>query len=314
MSNWTKVIILLVIISLGIGFGGYLLYKKNYAAPRAEISQKREQLTTFIENGKQTTNNVVERTTQLESLYTRSFPTSRPDAALQYELWLSQMLDFCNMSDAQISRLAYQTPRNSGMAIQNFRVVAQCDMIDLVQFLYEFYWTPFLHRITTLDITPDENSEKLNTTMTIQGLTILYRLHQNQPYPLEKQLPNADQSNMQQQLASGPFAAYKQMGDVDVFRAVRTGIDPTSLTILTGVPTITNDAGDSVTVSRWNLSSEGKTISLQTGEELKIGSFVATIADIDENFVVLRQNNGLLWVVLLGYKLSDALAVPPNLF
>ena len=140
--------------------------------------------------------------------------------------------------------------------------------------------------------------------MTIQGLTILYRLHQNQPYPLEKQLPNADQSNMQQQLASGPFAAYKQMGDVDVFRAVRTGIDPTSLTILTGVPTITNDAGDSVTVSRWNLSSEGKTISLQTGEELKIGSFVATIADIDENFVCYVKTTDFFGLFCWGINLA----------
>ncbi|MBR0226362.1 MAG: hypothetical protein IJL92_09920 [Thermoguttaceae bacterium] len=312
MGNWPKVIVLLVVISLGFGFGGYLFYKNYYVKPRAEIAKKHDELVNAIDNGKKMTEQMVADTTAFEPLYTRSFPLSRADAALQYETWLSQMLEFCNIRDFQVSRLTYESPRNSGLATQNFRVQAKCDLVDLTQFLYEFYWTPFLHRISTLNISPVEGSDKLQITMTIQGLTILFRTNRNQAFPLQNQLPLS--ANAPQQLASGPFAAYKPLGDMDFFRSVPTGIDQTALAVLTGVPTITDDEGNSVTVSRWNLESEGRTITLKVGDEMKIGSFVATIDDIDEYFVVLRQSNGLRWMVLLGYKLSDATAVPPNLF
>ena len=133
-----------------------------------------------------------------------------------------------------------------------------------------------------------------------------------QAYPLLNQLPL--DANPPKQLASGPFAAYKALGDLDVFRAVRTGIDRTKLLLLSGVPTITDDSGNSVTVSRWRLESEDRVITLKVGDDLKIDSFVGTVVDIDDDFVALRQSNGLLWVVLLGRSLGDAIAIPPNLF
>ena len=188
----------------------------------------------------------------------------------------------------------------------------ECNLIDLTQFLYEFYWTPFLHRISTLDITPDESSNKLRASIVIEGLTINFRTNPRQAYPLLNQLPL--DANPPKQLASGPFAAYKALGDLDVFRAVRTGIDRTKLLLLSGVPTITDDSGNSVTVSRWRLESEDRVITLKVGDDLKIDSFVGTVVDIDDDFVALRQSNGLLWVVLLGRSLGDAIAIPPNLF
>ena len=77
---------------------------------------------------------------------------------------------------------------------------------------------------------------------------------------------------------------------------------------------ITDDEGNEQKVTRWNLEAESRTISLKMGDVLKVGSFVANIADIDDNLVILRQQNGLLWAVPLGNKLSEAVAVPPNLF
>ena len=42
MGNWPKVIALLVIISVGLGFGGYMFYRNEYVKPRQEITKKRE--------------------------------------------------------------------------------------------------------------------------------------------------------------------------------------------------------------------------------------------------------------------------------
>ena len=312
MNSWHKVVILLVIISLMIGGGGYLLYKSKWVKPREAIAKQKEELVNAIEYGKASTKQIEAQTQQLQPLYTRSFPRQSADAALQYEIWLSQMLEFCNIRESQVTRGAYSNLRNLGLATQNFRVQAKCQLLDLTQFLYEFYWTPFLHRISTLDIIPQEGSDDLQIAMTIQGLTILYLTTPQQQFPLRDQLPLDAQAP--QQLASGPFAAYKPLGELDVFRAVRTGVDQTALTRLTATPVITDDEGNEQKVTRWNLEAENRTISLKMGDVLKVGSFVANIADIDDNLVILRQQNGLLWAVPLGNKLSEAVAVPPNLF
>ena len=312
MNSWHKVVILLVIISLIVGGGGYLLYKSKWVKPREAIAKQKEELVNAIEYGKASTKQIEAQTQQLQPLYTRSFPRQSADAALQYEIWLSQMLEFCNIRESQVTRGAYSNLRNLGLATQNFRVQAKCQLLDLTQFLYEFYWTPFLHRISTLDIIPQGGSDDLQIAMTIQGLTILYLTNPQQQFPLRDQLPLDAQAP--QQLASGPFAAYKPLGELDVFRAVRTGVDQTALTRLTATPVITDDEGNEQKVTRWNLEAENRTVSLQMGDVLKVGSFVANIADIDDNLVILRQQNGLLWAVPLGNKLSEAVAVPPNLF
>lgn len=312
MNSWHKVVILLIIISLIVGGGGYLLYKSKWVKPREAIAKQKEELVNAIEYGKASTKQIEAQTQQLQPLYTRSFPRQSADAALQYEIWLSQMLEFCNIRESQVTRGAYSNLRNLGLATQNFRVQAKCQLLDLTQFLYEFYWTPFLHRISTLDIIPQEGSDDLQIAMTIQGLTILYLTNPQQQFPLRDQLPLDAQAP--QQLASGPFAAYKPLGELDVFRAVRTGVDQTALTRLTATPVITDDEGNEQKVTRWNLEAENRTISLKMGDVLKVGSFVANIADIDDNLVILRQQNGLLWAVPLGNKLSEAVAVPPNLF
>ena len=311
MNSWHKVVILLVIISLIVGGGGYLLYKSKWVKPREAIAKQKEELVNAIEYGKASTKQIEAQTQQLQPLYTRSFPRQSADAALQYEIWLSQMLEFCNIRESQVTRGAYSNLRNLGLATQNFRVQAKCQLLDLTQFLYEFYWTPFLHRISTLDIIPQEGSDDLQIAMTIQGLTILYLTNPQQQFPLRDQLPLDAQAP--QQLASGPFAAYKPLGELDVFRAVRTGVDQTALTRLTATPVITDDEGNEQKVTRWNLEAENRTISLKMGDVLKVGSFVANIADIDDNLVIIRQQNGL-WAVPLGNKLSEAVAVPPNLF
>jgi len=312
MGNWTKVVILLIVVSVGVAFGGYMFYRSAYQKPRAELAQKRQELEQQIANGKNASETMTARSTALESLYTRSFPLDRNQAGLEYQMWLTQMLEFCNIRDAQVVVGKYTHPRNSGTATQMFRVSGRCALIDLTQFLYEFYWTPFLHRISVMDVTPVENSNMLDVTLTIEGLTILYKENPNQAFPLKDKLPLT--TNPPQQLASGPFAAYQSLGDLEIFRAVKSGVDAVSCTILTGTPSFTDETGETVTVSRWNLETEGRTISLKAGERMKIGAFDATILDVDADIVVLKQNTGRLWAVLRGHKLSEAIAVPDNLY
>ena len=314
MGNWSKVFIVLTILSVGVGFGGYLGYKSYYVKPRADIEKKRVELQQSINNGKQTSELWSRQTSQLQQLYARSFPTDRVKAGIQYQLWLSQMLDFCNARNSQVVVGQYVHPRNSGTAVQKFAVQAEFTLLDLTQFLYEFYWTPFLHRIQTLDIQPQEHSELLKVAMSIEGLTILYKMDPKQPYPLVDKLPRSVTPT--KQLASGPFAAYSPLGNKEIFRVVKTGVDATGFAQLTGTPIITDEGGQPSTISRWYFGTEGRSASYRVGDVMTVGAFVATILDIDADsgLVVLKQDTDRLWVVPLGYALSDAVAVPVNLY
>ena len=312
MNAWLKSLLLLVILSVGFAFGGYMYYKNSYVKPRAAIAEERVKIEATIQNGKSMIERMQSATTQLSPLYTRSFPLIEEKASLQYEMWLSQMTEFCNMQNVEIDKSNRSVAQNRLLASQGFRVKAECELIDLTQFLYEFYWTSFLHRVTALNIVPQEGSDLLQVTMRIQCLTILYRTNPNQAYPLRDQLPLSTKAP--RQLASQPFAAYSEFGEKEIFRAVRSGVDFTALTLLTGTPVITDENGVESKSSLWNLEAEGRTISLSIGDELKVGSFVATIEEIDGDLVVLKQKTGQLWAVLLGAHLSEALAIPSNMF
>ncbi len=310
MNAWIKSLILLIVISVGFAFGGYLYYKNSYVKPRAALAEERVKIETNIANGKSATERMRSVSTQLSPLYTRSFPLIDERANLQYEMWLTQMTEFCNMTNVKIDKM--NTSANRMLATRTFRVQAECELIDLTQFLYEFYWTSFLHRITALNISPQDGTDMLLVTLRIQGLTILYRENPNQPYPLRDQLPISTEAPLQ--LASRPFAAYAPYGARDIFRAVRSGIDPAALTLLTGTPEITDENGVVSKSSLWFLEGEGRKISLKVGDELRVGPFTATVEEIDGELVVLKQSTGQLWAVMLGSHLDEALPVPSNMF
>ena len=105
MGNWTKVVVILIILSIGVAFAGYMGYRSKYVEPRAEIEKKRAEIQQQIDNGKATSENWSTATARLRPLYTRSFPLKREAAALQYQLWLAQMLDFCNVNEPKVTFL-----------------------------------------------------------------------------------------------------------------------------------------------------------------------------------------------------------------
>ncbi|MDO5308653.1 MAG: hypothetical protein Q4G03_04060 [Planctomycetia bacterium] len=313
MSNWQKVIVLLVIISLGVAFGGYVFYRDAYKKPRATLAEQRAQSEQKIEQGRLQIKNMQDFSTSYLSLYTRSFPLNPQSVRLQYPIWLTQMLEFCNFEDVNI-RLDERPVNIAGgrLTTLGFHVTGKCSLTDLTQFLYEFYWTPFLHRIQALDITPIEGSDELNVRVTINCLTIRYRSNPQQAYPLQNDLPLS--VDAPRQLSSGPLAAYHTIVDLDNFRAVRTGIDATSLALLTSTSAVTDENGKKAVKATWFLQDAGTRISASVGETITVGSFVAKVLDISDDLVILEQNSDRIWALPLGYTLNQAVAIPYNLY
>ncbi len=330
MGNLGKICVLLAALSVGAAGGGYAFYKKAYVKPRAEIAQQRANFETFIQTC-ETRGQTWDRTAaNFAPLYALSMPTNSQNSRIEYQIWLEQMLEFCNLTEAQAQAGRYVKNRN-GSATQAYSVKATASTAALTQFLYEFYWTPFLHRITALDMRPIENSDDLAVSMTVETAAIWYKetrdpataadesaattaraLAQYAAYPKTDKLPL--DTTPTRVLASGPLAAYAPFAETELFRAVRSGIDSADYARLTGTPEVTDEKRNSTRFSRWRVETEDRTLTLKVGDRMQIGSFDADVVEIEADFVLLRQGDDRLWVVPLGEKLSDAVAVPANLY
>ena len=330
MGNLGKICVLLTALSVGAAGGAYAFYKKAYQKPRAEIAQQIAQLETYIETCKKNGENFDRTAANYAPVYALSMPTNRQSASVEYQIWLDQMLEFCNLTEPLTKAGRYVSNRNN-TATQEFSVQAQCSTADLTQFLFEFYWTPFLHRITALDLKPIESSDLLDVRMTIQTMTVGYKERRDPTtaanetekntaetlakfanYPQPDKLPiDATPTRV---LASGPLAAYQPFAETSLFRAVRTGIDSADYARLTGTPEVTDERGNATRFSRWRVETEDRTITLKAGDRMQIGSVDADVVEIADDFVILRQDDERLWIVPQGENLSDAVAVPANLY
>jgi hypothetical protein len=328
MGNLGKICVLLTALSVGAAGGAYAFYKKAYQKPRAEIAQQKAQLKAYIETCKKNGENFDRTAANYASVYALSMPTNRQSASVEYQIWLDQMLEFCNLTEPLTKAGRYVSNKQTATATQEFTVQAQCSTADLTQFLFEFYWTPFLHRITALDLQPIESSDLLEVRMTIQTMTVGYKERRDATNETEKALaqtlakfanyPKTDalpiETTPTRLLASGPLAAYKPFAQANLFRAVRAGIDSADHARLTGTPEVSDEKGNVTRFSRWRVETEDRTITLKVGDRLQIGSVDADVVYIDADFVVLRQDDERLWVVLHGAKLSEAVAVSANLY
>lgn len=331
MGNLGKICVLLTALSVGAAGGAYAFYKKAYQKPRAEIAQQKAQLETYIETCKKNGENFDRTAANFAPIYALSMPTNPQNARIEYQIWLEQMLEFCNLIEPQ-TKAGRRVPNPATRsATQEFSVQAQCSTADLTQFLFEFYWTPFLHRITALDLQPVESSDLLEVRMTIETMAVGYKERRDPAtaaneaektlaqalanyanYPKTDALPlDAKPTRV---LSSGPLAAYKPFAETELFRAVRTGIDSADYARLTGTPEVSDEKGNVTRFSRWRVETEDRTITLKAGDRMQIGSVDAEVVQIDADFVILRQDDERLWVVLHGEKLSDAVAVPANLY
>lgn len=326
MGNLGKICVLLTALSVGAAGGAYAFYKKSVQKPRAEIAQQITQLETYIETCKKNGENFDRTAANFAPVYALSMPTNRQSASVEYQIWLEQMLEFCNLIEPQTQAGRYVPNRANRTATQEFSVRAQASTADLTQFLFEFYWTPFLHRITALDLQPIESSDLLEVRMTIQTMTVGYKERRDPAaaaneterataetlakfanYPKTDKLPI--ETTPKRVLASGPLAAYRPFAETSLFRAVRAGIDAADYARLTATPEVTDERGTVSLFSRWRVDVEDRTVTLKTGDRMQIGSFEAEVFKIDAEFVMLRQDDGRLWVVPLGGKLNEAAAV-----
>lgn len=305
MKTLRNIVILLVLFGAAGWYFGSMAYRAKYVAPRKKLADARAQMEQTIAAGNNQLAAFKRVSENNMALYTRSFPINPTAARTEYQLWLTQLAEFCEMTEPSVRVGQYH--RGAGIATHQFQLLAEATPEQLYRFLYEFYWTSFLHRIDSIDLQAIEGSDRLKTAIVFEGLTMA-KINPRSPYPLQNQLPLS--YSYQRRLSSGPFAAYSDIAAMNLFQYSKPGIDNANFTLLTGLPTVIDAEGKSVTQTRWKVESEGRTLTLGVGDRLAVGSFDGLVEAIDGDMVILKQKNGFRWIMLLGDKLANAVAIP----
>lgn len=306
MKSLRNIVVILVLLGVAGAFFGPKVWKSRYVQPRKALAEQKAELESRIEAGRRQVEMMQRVNREGMSLYTRSFPLQTMSAHIQYQIWLTQLAEFCGFQKTEISVGNSSVP-SGGVMSHYYRLRGECSAEQLYRFLYEFYWTGYLHRIDSLDIQTSETSNLLTVAFLFEGLTMA-KVNGNQPWPNPTQLPGPNA--FYRQLASSPWKAYQQMSRYNIFQFTRPGIDDADWTVLAAIPTSQSADGKSITVTRWFVQTTEKTLVVPVGGELSVGTFAGTVDEVIDDMVVLKQSNGYKWVIGLGDRLANAACIP----
>jgi len=294
-------IIILVGLSLFLlWYIGNWAYTSQYVEPRKRLGGEIAKLSDEIESRQTYYATISQFCQQNQLFYARSLPRVSNDAK-QYSLWLLELLQLSGFENNNVADVA-PVPIPFGY---DYRFMIQCTgtLSQLSYFLFEFYYAPFLHRISTLKLVPDEkNKDKMTFTITVSTLALRPR-DLNDPYPAMNQLPGGWYVP---RLASNDLATYDVIAERNLLQTAKGGIDKADYTFLTGILLL--DDQEEVWFS---VRTDDSLIKLKLGDMIVSGSFSGKIVEILEQDIVLDRS-GTRWLLTTGERLTDAFALPPE--
>ena len=305
MKNWRNLLLLIAFLGFCVWYGGSWAYRTQYLEPRTKLQadiDKAEQLKLQYE----TNINVMKATfTNLapQYLYNRSLPTD--NANTLYRSWLLAAGESCRFDNFDLIARGMNRTQSASYTV-SFQLNAQTSLDDLSRFLYEFYWAPFIHKITSLDILPVDNADLVDIEMQIEGLSLLRFPDNVSPYPLRDRLPD----DYWRRLSSGLLETYTEPIDSrNLLQFSRGGVDASDFARLTGI--ILFDGEPVFWISN---QLENRTVRVKLNERFRIGSFIGKIVEVIGQDVVLETDGttsrpAMRWLLSQGEFLKDALAV-----
>ena len=280
-----------------IGYVGYWAYTTLYLEPRKELGDEITKLSGEIDLGRNNFDHMTQFSNQNMGYYFRSLPRS-PNEARQYYFWLLELLqcsglDNCRVADGSYSLLPLGA---------NYQFTVRCtgSLSQLSYFLFEFYYAPFLHRITSMTLTPTEgNREKLTFDMTVNALALQPR-DLNDPYPSRNQLPGGF---IIPRLMFHDLAVYNVVAERNIMQTAKGGIDRADYTFLTMIPNKEE--------AWFSVRTDDSLIKTKLGDTIHSGSFSGRVVEILNQDIVLDRN-GSRWLLEVGESLNEAFALPPE--
>ena len=273
-------------------------YKSLYWEPRERLGSETQKLSDEIATWR---NNLAAMTLfnqQNAGFYYRTLPPNRNEAQSQYSFWLLELLLYTGFENNHVNPVPpIRVP--SGASYQ-FNVQCVGTLSQLSYFLFEFYYAPFLHRITSMTLAPvDGKPEQLTISMTINALAL-----NTYPYspPLGNQMPTGYISRS----AFNDWAMYQVIAERNLLQTARGGIDRADFTFLTAILKI-----DHQTEVWFSVRTDDSLIKAKLGDPVRSGSFSGRLVEILDQDIVLERN-GERWLLTTGESLNQAFALPPE--
>jgi hypothetical protein len=302
MKNIRNVLMLGLLAFFFAWYGFSWAYQSLYREPRQRLGGEIDKLKKEIEHGKNNADLMFQAVGQNQIYYFRSLPQIPNEASSQYSLWLFELLKHCDIEKSEVND---SNPTRTMFGLNyRFTVRGVCSFDQLSRFLFEFYYAPFLHRITVMSVIPVEGSEeRITCSLTIDVLA-LRPPNPQAAYPSKNQLP----TGYIPRLKSNDLTIYRVIADRNLLQAAKGGVDRADYTYLTAINAVDDQPEIWLTVR-----TDDSIVKAKQGDLIRIGSFRAEIVEISEQDVVFERE-GMRWLVTLGDCLNQAFALPPEVF
>jgi len=318
---------IILIVGLALFLVGYVFhwaYHSFYSEPRQRLGTEIATLTQQIETGRGNLANMTQFCQQNMGLYYRTLPQTRNDAQSQYTFWLLELLLYCGLENNHIDHPPHAT-EPFGLNFR-FNIQTTGSLEQLTHFLFEFYYAPFLHRITSMTLAPIEgNMEQLRLSITVNALALDLRLFdamvnalglQVPFYPLWNQLPTGGtvsrlafmpQSATHENFIEQQLALYQVISNRNLLQTARGGIDRADFTFLTGILERNGQMEVWFTVR-----TDDSRITARLGDLVQSGSFSGRLVEILDQDDIVLERGGERWLLTAGESLNQAFALPPE--
>jgi len=280
---------------LVVAYGGNWIFAKMLRGPLEERRAKVAALKEEIQDKQLELARARQAGKQLTEWRELSLPADVPMARTLYQGWLVQ----------QITEHEFDKPNvDAGDAVEKrgiyqrlpFTVRGEVELARLTDFLYEFYRAGHLHQIQRIGLTPLEDGQRLDVSMTIEALVL--------PGTSRTEELNDGVSN---RLAYASRNNYDAIVERNIFARYGAGqVSPADQAFLTAILDVDEQPQAWIT-----LRASGEVLKLRPGDPLTVGRLSGHVVAIDRPDVVLSINDQR-WLLTLGEPLSQADALPPE--
>ncbi len=230
----------------------------------------------------------------------QSLPTNLDIAKSLYQDWLRQQLVETGLVVRELTESTSRSAQKHFGQV-TFVVNAQGTLDELTEFLYRFYQSNHLHRISAASLTPTTTRRSLTISLTIDALSLPDCPRSDQLAEGSSGLFSESLEEIRQEIVSrNVFVAY---GLAESEQQVAESPDEAAQAKITSMTR--GEGGWQMTI---RMGDSGRVRYFRQGDSIEIGRFSGEIVELDgRRAVVSRDDQRVL--ILLGQNLGQAVVI-----